>query len=125
MDYSSEVRQRFSAPDRAGDIAPAAGVVVEGVAEDRSLSVWVRFQIQITDARMERVRFRAFGCPHMLAAADCVAGMLEGQPLAALDNLDMQALAAELELPREKFGKLLRLEDALQACRTAAEQRKV
>ena len=59
-----------------------------------------------------------------LAAADRVAGMLEGQPLAALDSLDMQALAAELELPREKFGKLLRLEDALMACRAATGQRK-
>jgi NifU-like protein involved in Fe-S cluster formation len=124
MDYSSEVWQRFTAPARAGDIAPQADDVVEGAAEDRSLSVWVRFQVQVSGAQIERVRFRAYGCPHVLAAADRVAERLEGQPLAALDCLDMQAVAADLDVPREKFGKLLRIEDALMACRTAAEQRK-
>jgi NifU-like protein involved in Fe-S cluster formation len=124
MDYSSEVWQRFTAPTRAGDIAPQTDDVVEGAAEDRSLSVWVRFQVQTSGAQIERVRFRAYGCPHVLAAADRVAERLEGQPLAALDCLDMQAVAADLDVPREKFGKLLRIEDALMACRTAAEQRK-
>jgi nitrogen fixation NifU-like protein len=124
MDYSSEVRRRFVAPIRAGDISLEAADAVEGVAEDRSLGVWVRFQIKIEGAQIARVRFRAYGCPHTLAAADRLAETLEGQRLDALTELDLQALAAELDVPREKFGKLLRLEDALLACHAAAEQRK-
>lgn len=124
MDYSSKVRERFTAPIRAGDISLDAADAVEGVAEDRSLNVWIRFQIQFQDARIDHVRFRAYGCPHTLAAADRIAGMLEGQPLDALASVDLQAVSRELGLPREKFGKLLRLEDALLACRAAAERRK-
>jgi NifU-like protein involved in Fe-S cluster formation len=124
MEYSSQVRERFAAPVRAGDISLDTADAVEGVAEDRSLSVWIRFQIQLRGTRIERVRFRAYGCPHTLAAADRVAGMLEGEPVEAIARLDVRALADELAVPREKFGKLLRVEDALMACLAAAEQRK-
>jgi NifU-like protein involved in Fe-S cluster formation len=116
MDYSSDVRRRFSAPARAGATPLGAGEVVEGAAEDRSLSVWVRFQVQLQGARIERVRYRAFGCPHTLAAADWIAGVLEGQSMDALKAIDLRAMARQVGLPREKHGKLLRIEDALAAC---------
>jgi hypothetical protein len=38
-------------------------------------------------------------------------------------GLDVRALAAELEVPVEKLGKLLRIEDALAACWRAEEGR--
>ena len=120
MDYSAEVRQRFSAPVRAGEVLQGTGPVLQGAAEDRSLGIWVRFQVQYQGANIERVRFRAYGCPHTLAAADLLAGRLEGKPLEALVSVDLDALARQLELPREKHGKLLRLEDALAACHAQA-----
>jgi NifU-like protein involved in Fe-S cluster formation len=120
MDYSSEVRRRSDAPARAGDISLDGGEVVEGVAEDRSLSVWVRFQIQLQAAVIERARFRCFGCPHTVAAADLLAETIEGQTVSELESLDIEELAAALDVPREKFGKLLRVEDALIKCLEAA-----
>jgi len=123
MDYSSEVRQRFAAPTRAGEISRDAGDVVEGAAADRSLSVWVRFQVQVQATAIGQVRFRAFGCPHLLAAADRIAGELEGQPLGSLLTVDWSALAESIGLPREKFGKLLRIEDALAICHAKATGR--
>jgi NifU-like protein involved in Fe-S cluster formation len=68
------------------------------------------------------VRFRAFGCPHTLAAADWVAALLEGSSVEALITVDWSALAGLLALPREKFGKLLRIEDALADCYAQAKQ---
>jgi nitrogen fixation NifU-like protein len=123
MEYSSEVRRRFLAPARAGDISQDAGDVVEGTAEDRSLNVWFRFQAQMQGGAMARVRFRAFGCPHALAAADAVAEALEGRPANAITDLDWGALAARLDVPREKFGKLLRIEDALIECKAQLERK--
>jgi nitrogen fixation NifU-like protein len=122
MDYSSELRQRFSAPVRAGVIAGAADHGLEGAAEDRSLSVWVRFQVRLQGRTIERVRFQAFGCPHTLAAAELVAVELEGRSLDALLAVDWSALAQRIELPREKYGKLLRIEDALAACHAQAKR---
>ena len=120
MEYSAEVRQRFLAPTRAGEFSPESAQLLSGSAEDRSLGVWVRFQVQFQNATIRRVRFRAFGCPHTLAMAEYLAGSLEGKPLAALGQLDLDRVAAENGLPREKQGKLLRLEDALLACRAQA-----
>ena len=117
MEYSSEVRRRFQAPTRAGTIAPDEGEVFSGAAEDRSQNLWVRFQVQVSESTIERVRFNAYGCPHSVAAADLAAAGLEGQPVAALGSVDLEALARKLDLPREKFGRLLRIDDALRACR--------
>jgi NifU-like protein involved in Fe-S cluster formation len=122
MVYGADVRQRFFAPANAGDIAASRGLVCEGTAEDRSLAVWIRFRLEIQAGKIGRLRFRAFGCPHLLAAADRVAAELEGQPLEALRRVDWQALARALEVPREKFGKLLRIEDALAACYAQAQR---
>ena len=120
MEYSAELRQRFTALDRARDNSQGAGELLVGAAEDRSLAVWVRFEVQVQHRQIGRVRYRAFGCPHTLAAAEWLAETLEGKPLDALLTVDWQALARAIGLPREKFGKLLRMEDALKACHTEA-----
>jgi NifU-like protein involved in Fe-S cluster formation len=89
---------------------------VSGQAEDRTLHIWVRFQLQVQDGLVRVARFQAYGCPHTLAAASLVADWLEGQSVAAARGLDVKALCAELTVPVEKLGKLLRIEDALLAC---------
>jgi NifU-like protein involved in Fe-S cluster formation len=116
MEYSAEVRQRFRAPDRSGDVSSEAVGVLVGTAEDRSLGIWIRFQVQYQAATIQLVRFRAFGCPHTLAMADYLASGLEGRSLGSLGQLDLAKIAEDLDLPREKHGKLLRLEDALLSC---------
>lgn len=120
MDYSAEVQRRFLAPARAGAISSNARGVIEGAAEDRSLNLWVRFQVQVQGGTIKCVRYQAYGCPHSLAAADLVACDLEGRPVDALTNIDLEILAAEIQLPREKLGNLLRIEDALAACHAQA-----
>ena len=125
MDYSTEVRQRFTAPTSVGEISSGPGELIEGSAADASLGVWIRFQVQIQSGTIRQARFRAFGCPHTLAAADRVVALIEGRPLDDLRSIDWQLLARQLELPREKFGKLLRIEDALAACHAQATRRQV
>jgi NifU-like protein involved in Fe-S cluster formation len=79
-------------------------------------------QVQLQGARIRQVRFRAYGCPHTLAAADLVACSLEGKSVDELVKVDLDALAHRIGLPRAKQGKLLRLEDALIACHAQAQQ---
>lgn len=116
MDYSPEVLQRFDAPRGAGELSDGRQGVLEGEAEDRSLNVWVRFQVQLTDERIQAVRFQAFGCPHTIAAASWVAEWLDGKAADALARLDVREVSRVLGVPLEKMGKLLRIEDALAAC---------
>jgi NifU-like protein involved in Fe-S cluster formation len=120
MEYSSEVRRRFLTPARAGAILSNDGTWVAGAAEDRSLNVLVRFQVQLKGSTIQQVRFQAYGCPHSLAAADLIASELEGRPLGGLLDIDLDQAASAITLPREKYGLLLRIEDALAVCHTQA-----
>jgi NifU-like protein involved in Fe-S cluster formation len=116
MEYSSEVVRRFDSPERAGELPHGTAGLLTGAAEDRTLHVWVRFQLQVIDGTVQVARFAAFGCPHTVAAASLVAERLEGRSVKDAARLDVRALQAELDVPVEKLGKLLRIEDAVAAC---------
>lgn len=116
MEYSSAVARHFAAPKRARELPDGSPGLVAGEAEDRTLHVWVRFQLQIVDGVVAAAGFQVFGCPHTVAAASAVADWLEGRPLAQARTLDVKAVCAQLEVPVEKLGKLLRIEDAVAAC---------
>jgi NifU-like protein involved in Fe-S cluster formation len=122
MEYSSEVVRRFDDPRRAGELPDGVPGLVSGEAEDRTLHVWLRFDLQVIDGVIQTARFQAFGCPHTVAAADLAAEWLEGEPLEAARRLDVTRLEAELEVPVEKRGKLLRIEDAAAACAAATRK---
>jgi NifU-like protein involved in Fe-S cluster formation len=116
MEYSLAVQRHFAAPEKARELPAGSLGLVAGEAEDRTLHVWVRFQLQIVDGVVAAAGFQAFGCPHTLAAANAVASWLEGRAVEAARRLDVKTVCAELEVPLEKLGKLLRIEDAVAAC---------
>ena len=116
MEYSPSVERHFAAPPRARELPAGLEGLVAGEAEDRTLHVWVRFELQVAGGGVAAVAFQAFGCPHTLAAANVVADWLEGRTVEEARRLDVKALCAELEVPVEKLGKLLRIEDAVAAC---------
>ena len=91
--------------------------LVSGEAEDRTLNVWIRFQLRILHGAIHTVRYNVYGCPHTVAAAEWTAERLEGRPAGALDELSMRTCLEILGIPVEKLGKLLLLEDALAECR--------
>lgn len=64
----------------------------------------------VTDAR-----FQAYGCPHTLATAAWIAGRLPGRSLGELAPGTVRDWAAALGVPVERLGRLLVLEDALEA----------
>ena len=124
MEYSSEVVRRSDAPRRVGELPHATPGLSSGEAEDRSLQVWVRFDLQVQNGVIQTVRFEAFGCPHTVAAADLVAERLEGQPVDAAARVSAQELMKALDVPVEKLGKLLRIVDAVFACSGGGATRK-
>jgi NifU-like protein involved in Fe-S cluster formation len=116
MEYSPAVERHFVTPQRARELPDGMPGLVSGEAEDRTLHVWVRFELQLIEGVVRAVGFQAFGCPHTVAAASLVADWLEGRSVEEAHRLDAQLLCAELDVPVEKLGKLLRIEDAVAAC---------
>ena len=113
--YSPRVRALFSELDGAGDPAAGTGVMVSGEARALDRGAWARFAARVDGGRFVDFRFRAFGCPDTLAAASWVACRLRGATLETVSTLGAAVLARELGVPAEKMGRLLVLEDALQA----------
>jgi NifU-like protein involved in Fe-S cluster formation len=116
MEYSPATARYFAALARAGELPKGVPGLVSGEAEDRTLQVWIRFELQIGGGVVRLARFEAFGCPHTLAAASRVAEWLEGRSESEAHTLDVKGLCADLEVPVEKLGKLLRIEDAVAVC---------
>jgi NifU-like protein involved in Fe-S cluster formation len=121
MEYSSEVVRRFDSARGLAELPHGAAGLLAGEAEDRTLHVWVRVHLQVIDGAIQTARFAVFGCPHTVAAASRAAEWLEGRLLTDAARLDIRALQAELGVPVEKLGKLLRIEDAVSAACGAAD----
>jgi len=116
LDYSSEVRQRFERLPRHGRIFGESSERVAGAAGNMEHGVRVEFEARIRDGRIAECRFRAYGCPHVIAAASWVAEHAEGRAAGDVDWLDPRKIAELLDAPAHKLGSLLVVEDAFRAC---------
>lgn len=112
-EYSAEVRRLFARPAHAGPLRAGTGarLAAESLALDRR--AWVRFEVRIESGMVAATVFRAWGCPHFLAACELAAGWLEGRPLESAAHCRSGWLAGELQVPADKLGRLLVIEDAL------------
>jgi NifU-like protein involved in Fe-S cluster formation len=115
--YSDAVRDYFGREPKqpGGDATGEAGSMERGT--------WLQFGADISDGRLSQVGFRAFACPHIIAACQRVAELLEGAPIEALEALNPEEIQQEFEIPVDKAGKLLILMDALSACRERIARR--
>lgn len=114
--YSRLVRDCFEQPLNAGDVSKGAGRVITGAAGETRQGTRVQFQMRVDNDEIVDVRFRAYGCPHTIAAASLLARSISGQKITAMPAIDPQRIAHELELPDNKLGRVLVAEDALKAC---------
>jgi cysteine desulfurase len=111
--------------ERLRAISPAAGespspwpgeTVVSGEAGAPGQDTWIRFQLLVGGDVVKDARFQAYGCPHTLAVAEWMAKQLPGRRREALQPGTPADWAKIHSVPTEKLGRLLVVEDAVQAC---------
>ena len=114
MTYNELTRRHFEHPARLGTLVGPD--CYRGAAGSRSAGTWVQFDVRLARTRsglsVLEVRFLAFGCPHVIAAAALVAE--EGECGALEPRLPQSAhtLRERLDAPVEKLGRLFVVEDA-------------
>ena len=111
--YAEAVRRLCAAPVHAGDLPPGDGPARESEAAAPERGAWVRFAVRLQDGVVAEARFRAWGCPHVLAACELAASLLAGQVPGRFEGVSAASLAQALDAPPEKRGRLLVVEDAL------------
>lgn len=116
--YNAKVRELFADTAHAGDIDDAA----TGYFEDQGLKV--RFVARVDDGTLSEFRFRAYGCPHVIAACEWICRKYEGQAVDALEGFETGQIMADLAVPAEKTGRILVIEDTVRSLGRAIRDRK-
>ena len=107
--YSERVRALFDAPIHAGALDGAATAFVD------DQGVRVQLSADINDESITAMRFQAWGCPHVIAAAEAVCAGYEGRAVSDLDVFSVAELMQSLAVPTEKSGRILVIEDAVRS----------
>jgi len=115
MQYTALVQDYFDHPRGvcAGGDESNVGC---GEAGSMATGTWVQVRATVQEQLIAAICFRAYGCPHTIAACGRVCEQLQGQPAECMLEIDPAELQRELELPVEKAGKILILQDALSDC---------
>ncbi len=130
MRYNELTRRYFESGIGAGFLTgPTVG---RGAAGSRAAGTWVQFDIEIEiecasantaahgGTRIGAARFLAFACPHTIAAAAWLVEWSLGKACTGALPESVHELAARFEMPIEKLGRLLIVEDAWHAAGMAA-----
>jgi cysteine desulfurase len=111
---SALAERYFRSLPGVGAMTPAPGVV-QGTAGSPTHEAWVRFHLRTDGSIVKAALFQAWGCPHTLAVTAWVTGQLPGRSMTDLVPGTPSAWLQALEVPVEKLGRLLMVEDALRA----------
>ena len=107
--YSERVRALFASAVHAGRVEGG----LEAYAGDQGTRV--ELTARVDDDKIGELRFRAWGCPHLLAAAEAFCDEFEGRRLSELAAFQAVEVMQTLPVPREKMGRILVLEDAVRS----------
>lgn len=113
-----EIRQlRASSPAAPPELGSwPRDSVVTGEAGGPGQETWIRCHLLVTDGVVKDARFQVYGCPHTALVAAWLAGQLPGRNGDALLPGGPTEWARAHQVPVEKLGRLLVLEDAVRAC---------
>jgi len=107
--YSERVRELFARLEHAGDLADATS------SELSDQGVRIRLAANHRDGQIQALRFRAWGCPHLLAACEAFCSDYEGRSASDLSGFQAGEIMRILSIPVEKTGRILVLEDAVRS----------
>ena len=113
--YNRAVRDCFRSPDHAGSVAGGAVAFFE----DQGLRI--RLSANVSNSTITELRFLAWGCPHVIAAAEVFCRQYEGRPAAELEQFETAQIMQYLAVPVEKTGRILVLEDTVRSLRAAIQ----
>lgn len=114
MRYSSLVERHFAAPRNVGCFDSGSDVLT-GRSGSKDQGIEILLSARLENGRIVALNHLVYGCPHAIAAASWLTERLTGATLQDLGRWTWREAATALEVPPEKWGRLLVLEDAVRA----------
>ena len=111
--YTDTVMDHFLYPRNVGEIENADGVGEVGNAKCGDI---MKMYLQITDGRIEDVKFETFGCGSAIASSSMATTMIKGKTIAqALAVTNKQVVEALGGLPAHKLHCSVLAEESIKA----------
>ena len=110
--YNDEVRRCFENPVHAGDLEGSYARVLTSSVTAPGDGTRLELAAGMEGDRVAALRFRAWGCPHLIAAAEWYCEAREGSGAEELGIVDVNEIMERLSVPVGKTGRILLLEDA-------------
>lgn len=110
--YPPQVIDHFTHPRNVGRL-DRADDVIEVEAGSTGAGALFQLSAQVRDDAVIAVRFQAYGCPYCIAAASWLSEQLQGAGLKRVQEWSWREAAENLQVPPEKRGLMLILEDAV------------
>lgn len=111
--YSPETRRLFFSPVHSGVASADYGAVLHAEASESRVGAKVALSAAIEDELIVELRFKVFGCPHLIAAAEWLCAGFQGQQAIKLGSFSAKQCMVALDVPVEKTGRILLVEDAV------------
>lgn len=111
--YNPATRQLFANPVHAGDLQHACAQSALAQASESTAGARIQLAVGLADGKLQECRYRVFGCPHLVAAAEWLCQQTEGASLADLAGFRAADCMGPLAIPVEKTGRILLIEDAI------------
>jgi NifU-like protein involved in Fe-S cluster formation len=112
--YHPEVARRVrELPGAALEPLTAANCI--GAAGSEAQGMRVELWLRVGDSRVQAAAFRAYGCPHVIASCSWLAERLVGRDREEVAGWDWREVQQALDVPPQKFGRLLTIQDAVRA----------
>ena len=122
--YNELVRSLFENPLHAKHIPEKLGKPYKVVTQESKNGPKIVLTAVIKEENILALRFRVFGCPFLIAAAEFCCNQCEGKHNKEVENIDILHLIQILEVPTEKIGVILLLQDALESLKLALNNEK-
>lgn len=110
MNYNELTRRYFESPPNVGELSGPG--VFRGAAGQREEGTWVQFDLRTESGTVRAARFLAFACPHTIAVSAWLAEQSVGRAVTPMLPQSVRELRDRFEVPVEKMGRLLIIEDA-------------
>lgn len=109
--YSKELMKRFRNPKNYGEIKNADGI---GKVGNPTCGDVMWLYIKVKDNKINKIKFRTFGCPAAIAVSDMVCDLAKGKTINEAKKITNKLIAKKLQgLPKIKYHCSLLGEQAL------------
>ncbi len=109
--YSKELVKRFRNPKNYGEIKNPSGVGKVGNPRCGDV-MWL--YIKVKDNKINKIKFKTFGCPAAIAVSDMVCDLAKGKTIEKAKKITNKMIARKLRgLPKIKYHCSLLGEEAL------------